>query len=98
MFLQNLISAAVISGAVIFVSVIILMMFSFGNKSDFVEIRSNIFMIDLLIIVTTLLTSMIMALFSTIIKNLGLLWLIGIISAIFIIAITITLHNIRKRM
>lgn len=98
MFLQNLISAAVISGAVIFVSAIILMMFSFGNKSEFAEIRSNIFMIDLMIIITTLLTSMVMALFSTIIDNLGLLWLIGIITAIFIIAITITLHNIRKRM
>ena len=97
-FVQYLITSAVIAGAVIFVSTILLMMFSFGEQSEFKEIRSKVIMIDICIITVSLLTSMVMALCSTIIKNLGLVWLIGIITAIFIISITITLYNIRKKM
>lgn len=93
-YLYSLIIAATMSFAVIITSVLILILFSLGNKEDFKEIKNKILFIDAVTIVSIFIIIGIMTLGNTIINNFGILWLVGIIGAALIIVITLLIYKL----
>ena len=93
-YLHSLIIATTMSFAVIITSILILILFSLGNKEDFKEIKNKILFIDAVTIVSIFIIIGIMTLGNTIINNFGILWLVGIIGAALIIVITLLIYKL----